>query len=88
MKHLITLIVLFFNIHSLAQETNMVILNKKEVKNFRKILNTVPEAKSMYDSIYNEALHLLDHEPRPMEVVYYEGLLDTNPKRVKTMKSF
>lgn len=88
MKHIITLIVLIFCIHSFAQETNMVILNKKEVKNFREILNTIPEAKSMYDSIYTEALQLLDHESRPLEVVYYEGLLDTNPKRIKTMKSF
>jgi hypothetical protein len=88
MKQLITIIALFYSINSFAQETNMVILDKNEVENFRETIKKVPAAKEIYDSIYIAAINLLNHQPRPLEVVHYEGLLDTNPKRVNTMKSF
>ena len=88
MKQLFTIITLLISVYSSAQETNIVILNKKEIANFRETMKALPEVREMYDSIYHEAIDLLDHKPHPLEMVYYEGLLDTNPKRVNTMKGF
>jgi hypothetical protein len=30
----------------------------------------------------------LEHVPRPLEVIHYEGLLDTDPLRINTVESF
>jgi hypothetical protein len=87
MRQLFTIIALFLRIYSFTQKTNIVILDKNEVENFRETIRKVPAAKEMYDSGYSEAINLLNNQPRPLEVVHYEGLLDTNPKRINTMKS-
>lgn len=88
MKYLLATLVFFIYLNSNAQETNIVILDKKEIAEFRKTFQNFPVIKTMYDSINNEARSLLKHQPKPLEVVYYEGLLDINPKRINTMKSF
>lgn len=87
MRNLLVSVAFILYLNSNAQETNIVILNQNEVNNFRKTIKNIPEIKTMYDSIYNEAINLLEHQPKPLETVHYEGLLDTNPKRINTMKS-
>lgn len=88
MKQLLILISLLFCINGYSQETNIVILNQNEVQNFRDAMHSVPEVKTMYDSVLRAANLVLQNSPHPLEVVHYEGLLDNNPKRVNTMKSF
>jgi hypothetical protein len=64
-----------------------VILNDQEQKNFRMLLDTSQQVSILNDSIQNLAQKALSHHARPLEVMFYEGLLDTNPNRIDTEKS-
>jgi len=85
----IILLLIFLKLPFIAycQTTTMVILSKKEQKNFRVLLKSDDQVKILYDSIRNLAQKALYHNTRPLKVLYYEGLLDTNPKRIDTEKS-
>lgn len=73
---------------SFAQETNIVVLGPEEVQNIRTVIQTERSAKHLVDSILFAAEKVLNQPPRPLEIIYYEGLLDTDPKRINTVKSF
>ncbi len=87
LKFILLLFFLKLPVFTYCQTTTMVILNNKEQKNFRSLLNSDEQVKILYDSIRNLAQTALHHNPRPLEVLHYEGLLDTNPKRIDTEKS-
>jgi len=72
----------------LGQTTTMVILNDQEIIKLRKIISENDQAKAMADSIVGLTDQALERTPRPLEVVYFEGLLETNPKRIDTKISF
>ncbi|MFY0654515.1 MAG: alginate lyase family protein [Cyclobacteriaceae bacterium] len=71
-----------------AQTTTIVILNEHEQNKLRKGVASSENAKWLADSILFLAERALGRNPRPLEVVYYEGLLDINPNRIDTEKSF
>lgn len=89
MKYLFLLLtlVLFFQITIQAQITNVVILNSTEIQNLKNILNQNNQAKILYDSIYLAAFQSLKLIPQPVDEIHYEGLLENNPKRIKTTQS-
>ncbi len=71
-----------------SQVTNIVILNNEETRRLNKAISTNDEVWVLYDSIKNLSVLALKHQARPLKKVYYEGLLDTNSKRIHTVKSF
>jgi len=70
-----------------SQTTNAVILDAQEMENLKSLIKKNKEARQLYDSVARQAKNHLDDSPRPLEVIYYEGLLETNPNRVDTRKS-
>jgi len=70
-----------------AQTTNIVILDSTEIQNLRVILNENSSAKNLSDSISKMATESLKRTPQPVTEIYYEGLLENNPKRIKTIQS-
>ena len=85
---LILIFTLLFGLQSYCQVTNIVILDKNEISHLQEVISTNRNAKQLYDSIAAEAAVALQLQPRPLQIMYYEGLLDTNPKRINTVKSF
>jgi len=72
---------------SWSQNTYVVLLDKAEVQRLKAFINTDKDAEDLADSVLNEGNKALEAEPNPVDTIYYEGLLDTNPKRVVTTKS-
>lgn len=70
-----------------AQTTNIVVLDSIEIQNLRVILKQNSQAKNLYDSIFREATESLIWIPQPVEEIHYEGLLENDPKRIKTTYS-
>lgn len=70
-----------------AQTTNIVVLDSTEIQNLRVILKQNSQAKNLYDSIFREATESLIRIPQPIEEIHYEGLLENDPKRIKTTHS-
>jgi len=75
-------------IHLRAQVTNIVILDKQEQVRLREIIGSNSEARLLYDSVAADAGASVKHVPCPLKVIHYEGLLDTDPRRINTVKSF
>ena len=80
-----TLIIVSFQ--ALSQTTDMVILAPQEMTRLRSVIADKAGSKDLYDSITSLAQRDASDAPAPLEVIYYEGLLDTDPSRVETMKS-
>ena len=70
-----------------SQTTDMVILTPQEMTRLRSVIADKAEAKDLYDSIASLVRRHASDPPAPLEVIYYEGLLDTDPRRIETMKS-
>jgi hypothetical protein len=70
-----------------GQTTTVVILNEYEQERFQQLVEKEAMVKKLNDSIQHLAEKALHHAPRPLETIYYEGLLDNNPKRIDTRKS-
>jgi hypothetical protein len=51
----------------------------------RELVEHDPEAAALADQAREHAEPALDDEPRPIEVIHYEGLVNTNPKRIETV---
>ena len=85
---LINLFLLLLILNLNAQTTNIVILNSEETTRLRSLIKENEEVKKLYSAILHAAEAGLNNPPKPVEVIYYEGLLETNPKRIKTVESF
>jgi hypothetical protein len=70
-----------------AQITNIVILDSTEIQKLRVVLKQNSTAKNLYDSILVLSIESLKRIPQPVEKIHYEGLLENNPKRIKTTQS-
>ncbi len=44
------------------------------------------EAADLAEQVQAEALPLLDAQPRPLEVIHYEGLVNTDPRRIASVE--
>lgn len=73
--------------YSIAQNTNVVILDTTEIQRLRQLITTKETVRQQYDSVVQLAEQYLADSSRPLKVLYYEGLLETNPDRIDTKKS-
>ena len=83
-----TLALIFLVTGTWGQVTSIVILDHDERIRLQQVIEEHPRAGAMYDSIVAAASISLQHTPRPLKKLYYEGLLDTDPARINTVKSF
>lgn len=88
-KSILILIIIFWMAPFFAQSqtTDIVILNALEAGHLKAFLKENEQAKHHYDSIAILANQHLKDQPRPRKEIFYEGLLDNNPKRIDTRKS-
>lgn len=70
-----------------AQIPETLLLTPTQQKHLRHLLQTNPAAKALWQQVDQEAKGYLQDQPRPLQVIHYEGLLDTNPSRIDTEKS-
>ncbi|MFP4107239.1 MAG: alginate lyase family protein [Phycisphaerae bacterium] len=61
-------------------------LNTDQLKRLRTLVNTNAEAKALAAEVKKTALPLLDAKPHPLKVIHYEGLVNTDPRRIATVK--
>lgn len=78
---------LTINSHSVAQTTNVVVLDSAEITRLRQFIATNDTVRQRYDSIVQLTEQYLIDTPRPLKVLHYEGLLESNPDRIDTKKS-
>ena len=78
---------LFLSIIVYSQTTNVVVLDSGEIVTLREVIAGNSRAAMLYDSVANLAHQHLSDAPRPLERLYYEGLLNNNPDRIDTRKS-
>ena len=86
-KLLLCLITLLTAFQSFAQNTYVVVLDEHEVVQLRATMKSNDLIKNLGDSIVAEGKKALAASPNPVDTIYYEGLLDTNPRRIETSKS-
>jgi hypothetical protein len=70
---------------ALAQITEIVILNNKEINNLRELTYHNTTARRVGDSIVVLAERFLNDTPQPLREIFYEGLLDSHPARIETV---
>ncbi len=61
-------------------------LNSAQLEKLRDLVEAYPEAKALAQEAKQKALPLLDAEPHPLEAIHYEGLVNTNPKRIAAVE--
>ncbi len=88
-KNCLCLFFVFYTIPFIAypQTTDVVILDARETGNLKTLIKKNKAARQLYDSVARQAKSHLDDRPRPLETIFYEGLLETNPNRIDTRKS-
>jgi hypothetical protein len=62
------------------------LLGKPQREKLAALVKNNPEAQSVWNGIKAEADALLDDTPNPVGEIFYQGIVDTEPKRVKTVK--
>ncbi|MFZ5431583.1 MAG: alginate lyase family protein [Bacteroidota bacterium] len=82
---LFLLLMVFQGVASLAQITEIVILDNQEIKNLRELTYNNAAAQRFGDSIVLVAERSLNDSPKPIRKIFYEGLLDSNPARIETV---
>lgn len=61
-------------------------LQPAQRQKLRSLAQTDPEAKALAEEARKEALPLLDITPQPLKVTHYEGLVNTDPRRIATVE--
>lgn len=89
-KFKLAAVLLFIGLYftSVAQVTNLVVLDSAEIVRLKKLISESHDAGALYDSIARQAAVAMNQQPRPLRQIHYEGLLDTDPKRINTVQSF
>jgi hypothetical protein len=70
-----------------AQVRQTLPLTAPQQREVRKLVRTNPEVQALWQEVEREAQGYLTDPPRPLRVIHYEGLLDTNPDRIRTTES-
>ncbi len=60
-------------------------LDSTQIANLRELVKTDPEAAALYAELKQRAAPLLEIEPTPLKKINYQGLLNTDPKRIATV---
>ena len=63
------------------------LLTQSQQKYLAQLIHSNPAAKALWAKVEQEAKGYLPDQPRPLQAIHYEGLLDTNPDRIDTEKS-
>ena len=63
------------------------ILNDIQQLRLQKMVENNYQVKRVWDDLLSELDSFKNDKPHPIEVIHYEGLLDTNPDRIKTQQS-
>ncbi|NJK98611.1 MAG: hypothetical protein HC905_30125 [Bacteroidales bacterium] len=88
---LLLLFYFFFQIIS-AKETpetsihTVILLNNQQIIELRKLTDTDSQAKLAFKPLIDQAINALKDLPNPSDTIFYEGLVDFNPKRIETKK--
>lgn len=61
-------------------------LQPAQLEALRELAEEDPEAEALTQQVEAEARPLLDAEPQPLEVIHYEGLVNTDPRRIATVE--
>jgi hypothetical protein len=61
-------------------------LDANQLAKLRRLVKEDDEAAALAEKIKRAGRPLLDGEPQPLKVIHYEGLVNTNPKRIATVK--
>ncbi len=77
----------FWVLHTYAQTTDLVVLRTEERARLIELIQTSGQVKHHYDSISQLGKQYLSDIPLPLTELFYEGMLDTHPKRIDTQKS-
>ena len=89
MKAVFLILVLWaVNQFATAQITEFLVLNHAEKEKLQQHIQQNNQISALYEVFAFEANKGLQKKPNPLEIIYYEGLLNNNPKRIKTVKSF
>ncbi|WP_247237732.1 alginate lyase family protein [Telluribacter sp. SYSU D00476] len=88
MKHYLYLVfLLLLSICAEAQVRQTLLLTAPQQREVTILVKTNPEVQALWKPVEQEAKQYLSDQPRPRRVIYYEGLLDTNPDRIQTTES-
>ncbi len=60
-------------------------LNAAQRERLREIVAEDPEAAALLEALRTEAEALIDLESHPLRVIHYEGLVNTDPRRIATV---
>lgn len=61
-------------------------LNQQQREVLRQLVKEDQEAAVLAEKIKQEVTTLLDKKPQPVEVIHYEGLVNTDPRRIACVK--
>ncbi len=61
-------------------------LDAEQLARLRRLVAEDEEALALSKEIQRAGLPLLDRKPRPLEVIHYEGLVNTDPRRIATVR--
>lgn len=62
-------------------------LEPAQCRELRRVVREDEEAAALAAGVRKQARPLLNAEPRPLEVIHYEGLVNTNPKRIASVEN-
>lgn len=87
MKVLCLAFLLLLTTQTYAQVRQTLPLSVPQQLHLGRLIQTDPDVRGLWQFVEHEAKLYLADEPRPQEVIHYEGLLDTNPDRIRTTES-
>ena len=58
-----------------------------QLARLRQLCRRDPEARALATTARDQATPFLDDDPRPLEVIHYEGLVNTDPRRIASVEN-
>jgi len=82
-----TILILITHLSYSQINTGVVLLNSEEQISLQSLMDKNQEVAIIYDGIFLKANGHLSSQPNPIKTIHYEGLLDSNPLRIESVKS-
>ena len=61
-------------------------LDLRQREELRELIATDDEARALFKEVEREARKYIEMEPEPLRVIHYEGLLNTDPRRIESVR--